>query len=266
LKLDDNYLDQIFTKMSAEHRDLLMSTAKRLNLPDDDALFVFIGAAEYILELTQNVLVKIESQNGLFEESSDKSATDLSAIGKVIVADIKNVGSANISAIAQANQESMHNSKAIAERFEVVAIEIGTVLDNLKALSEQRETALVESVRDILASSYQANKYTEDLTEELSKVVEILDESALNLGRAATQIERVHENVIWEKWLEWLSPSLGLLLCGLIGLGIGTGAMYFRYENELAYKWGKYIWGRNAADIVTCINNKAKICRLRIRE
>lgn len=266
MKLDDNYLDQIFTKMSAEHRDLLMSTAKRLNLPDDDALFVFIGAAEYILELTQNVLVNIESQNGFFEESSVKSVADLSAIGKVIVADIKNVGSANISAIAQANQESMRNSKAVAERFEVVAVKIGTVLDNLKALSEQREATLVESVKGILASSQQANKYTEDLTKELFKVVKILNESARNLDCAATQIERVRDNVIWEKWFEWLSPSLGLLLCGLLGLGIGTGAMYFRYENELAYKWGKYLWERNGGDIETCLNNKTKICRLRVQD
>jgi hypothetical protein len=97
-------------------------------------------------------------------------------------------------------------------------------------------------------------------------VVRTLNESARNLDCAATQIERVRDNVIWEKWFEWLSPSLGLLLCGLLGLGIGTGAIYFHYENQLAYKWGKYLWERNGADIETCLNKKKKICGLRVQD
>ena len=45
--IDDNFLDSIITRLTREHRDILMATAKRLNLPDDDVLFLYIGAIEY---------------------------------------------------------------------------------------------------------------------------------------------------------------------------------------------------------------------------
>jgi hypothetical protein len=57
-----------------------------------------------------------------------------------------------------------------------------------------------------------------------------------------------------------------LYIFGALGTFSRTGAMYFRYENELAYKWGKYLWERNGGDIETCLNNKTKICRLRVQD
>ena len=44
--IDDNYLDGVLTRITKDHRDILMKTAKRLNLPDDDVLFLYIGAVE----------------------------------------------------------------------------------------------------------------------------------------------------------------------------------------------------------------------------
>ena len=99
--IDDNYLDGIITRMTAEHKATIMRTAKRLNLPDDDVLFLYIGAVEYTVQLCEDILGGISRERHLIEQStqsnhqvSDEQAKvlieDLARVGSTIVAEIKN--------------------------------------------------------------------------------------------------------------------------------------------------------------------------------
>ena len=64
--IDDNYLDGIITRLSAEHKEKIMRTARRLNLPDDDVLFLVLRGALvmvsldcfYLRDISQSVLTR----------------------------------------------------------------------------------------------------------------------------------------------------------------------------------------------------------------
>ena len=71
--IDDNYLDGIITRMTAEHKANIMRTARRLNLPDDDVLFLYIGAVEYTVQLCEDILGGISTERHLIEQSSQSS-------------------------------------------------------------------------------------------------------------------------------------------------------------------------------------------------
>lgn len=120
--LDENYLDGIITRMTAEHKANLIRTARRLNLPDDDVLFLYIGAAEYTVQLCEDVLGGISNERQRIEQSNqanyqaqqEQSTTQIKNLiqaGRNIVADIQKTGSAATSAIAEANSETLFQAQ-----------------------------------------------------------------------------------------------------------------------------------------------------------
>ncbi len=93
-----------------------MRTARRLNLPDDDVLFLYIGAVEYTVQLCEDILGGISTERHLIEQSSQSNQSanveqaknlihSLTQVGISVVADMQKAGMASTSAIAEANAE-----------------------------------------------------------------------------------------------------------------------------------------------------------------
>ncbi len=119
--IDDNFLDSIITRLTREHRDVLMAMAKRLNLPDDDVLFLYIGAIEYTMQLCEDILGGISSERQSIEQSAKDTQMasieqteaiikNLIQVAKAATADIQRSGMATTSAIAEANSEVLSKS------------------------------------------------------------------------------------------------------------------------------------------------------------
>lgn len=155
--IDDNYLDGIITRMTAEHKEKIVRTAKRLNLPDDDVLFLYIGAVEYTVQLCEDILGGISSERQLIEQSNqanhqaqqEQSTTqieNLIRVGKAIVADIQKTGSATTSAIAEANSETL----AQAQQTMTAATELKTITVALRDAVEADRLACAQDNEKLL--------------------------------------------------------------------------------------------------------------------
>jgi hypothetical protein len=224
--LDDNYLDGIITRMTAEHKANIMRTARRLNLPDDDVLFLYIGAVEYTVQLCEDILGGISNERQRLEQSSqgtqqasietaEKLINSLIQVGLSVVADMQKAGMANTSAIAEANAEVLNQSKATV-----------------------REAAQLQR----LLMAWGERVESDDKTNQkvLQVLLERMAQSIKDLKKANTQIEeankalvKLQRNTTWLKVTEWFSPLVALLVAALVGAGGSWWVMNLQYNDSL---------------------------------
>lgn len=235
--IDDNYLDGVITRITREHRDILMRTAQRLNFPDDDVLFLYLGAIEYTVQLCEDILGGISKERQAIEISADKARQDyyeqaknqietLLKVGKTLVADIKKSGMAATSAIAEANQEVLSQSKA-------TVIESQSLKDQLIALRTSVDEDRVTN-EDVLKS----------LLGRVGKTMAELDTAIKQINDSHTTIQKLQAKTKWLKWAEWLSPLTAL---GLAAVG-----------GALVWGWGLHqYWGDSEKYLPVIQNNQA---------
>ena len=221
--IDDNYLDGIITRMTKEHKENIMRTARRLNLPDDDVLFLYIGAVEYTVQLCEDVLSGISTERQSIEQSSQliqhhhqKLSQNLSdsliRAGRDIVSDIQNTGSAATSAIASANSEVLSQSRA-------TVTEATELLDQLMAFR-----ATIETDRETNENVLKA------LLRKIGEITNKLETTQKEINDSRTALALLQQNTKWIKSAQWFSPLSAL------GLAAVAGA--------LVWGWGLHMyWG-----------------------
>lgn len=255
--IDENYLDGIITQMTREHKENIMRTAKRLNLPDDDVLFLYIGAVEYTVQLCEDVLGGISTERQLIEQSAQGTQAanteqaktlikDLTRVGEAVVAEMKKSGSATTSAIAQANAEVLNQSRATVTE----AIQL---LDQITALRTSVETDRETNINVLKV-----------LLERMGQLIRSLNTAISQINSSHTDLKKLQQNITWIKFAEWFSPLAALVIALLIGAGAGGWIMSLKYNDSLGVL-GRNLVNWNAGRILKCQNDNNPKCTSTLR-
>lgn len=239
--IDDNYLDGIITQMTAEHKENIMRTAKRLNLPDDDVLFLYIGAVEYTVQLCEDILSGISSERQLIEQSNqanhqaqqEQSTTQIKNLiqaGRDIVADIQKTGSATTSAIASANSETLFQ----AQQTMTAAAELTT-----------STVALIGKVEaDRLAHKQDKEKLLEQIKSAKVELNKAIDRTIGMYGA----MDKLQNKIRLSTALGSIAP-LSALGCAAIG-------------GAIVYGWGLHMYWGDAGNYLTVVKeNRTALTR-----
>lgn len=252
--IDDNYLDGIITRMTAEHKENIMRTAKRLNLPDDDVLFLYIGAVEYTVQLCEDVLGGISNERHKIEQSAQGTSAaneqqakallkNLTQVGEAVVVEMKKSGSAATSAIASANTEVLSQSQATVR----VATELKEQLTAFRASIEtDRQTN-----EDVLKV----------LLKRIGQTTGGLETAISQINGANTEIAKLQQNTVWIKFADWFSPLMALAIVALVSFGSGIWVMSLKY-NDSTNTLGRNLVEWNLDRIIKCQKDKNPKCTL----
>jgi len=252
--IDDNYLDGIITRMTAEHKEKIVRTAKRLNLPDDDVLFLYIGAVEYTVQLCEDVLGGISNERHKIEQSSQSIqlnqqqqsqnlTENLIQAGRDIVCEIQSSGSAATSAIAEANTEVLNQSRATVTEATELKEELSAFRATVETDRETNEKVLTALLRKI-----------GETTLELKKTQKKIEENH-------TAIAKLQRNTKWIKLTEWFSPLAALVIVLLIGAGGGIWVMSLLY-NDSTNTLGRNLVQWNLDRLLKCREDENPKCTL----
>ena len=252
--IDDNYLDGIITRMTTEHKENIMRTAKRLNLPDDDVLFLYIGAVEYTVQLCEDVLGGISNERHLIEQSAQETCVanqqqaetliqELKQFGEAVVVEMKKSGSAATSAIADANTEVLSQSQATVR----VATELK---EHLTAFRSSIETDR-QTNEDVLKV----------LLKRIGQTTAGLETAISQINGANTEIAKLQRNTVWIKFADWFSPLMALAIVALVGFGSGIWVMSLKY-NDSTNTLGRNLVEWNLDRIIKCQKDKNPKCTL----
>lgn len=252
--IDENYLDGIITRMTAEHKANIMRTARRLNLPDDDVLFLYIGAVEYTVQLCEDILGGISSERQRLEQSTQQTHTasidraenlinSLVQVGSAIVADMQKAGIANTSAIAEANAEVLNQSRMTVRE----AVQLQKLL---MAWGDRVE-----------ADDKTNQKVLQILLERMAQSIKGLEKANTQIEEANKALVKLQRNTTWLKVTEWFSPLVALLVAALVGFGSGWWMMSLKY-NDPTNSVGRRLMNWNTDRILKCQKDDNSKCTL----
>ncbi len=252
--IDDNYLDGIITRMTAEHKANIMRTARRLNLPDDDVLFLYIGAVEYTVQLCEDILGGIsrfithqlppaQSTQTVSIESAKNLINSLTQVGLSVVADMQKAGMANTSAIAEANAEVLNQSRVTVRE----AVQLQKLL---MAWGDRVE-----------ADDKTNQKVLQLLLERMAQSIKGLDQANTQIDEANKALVKLQRNTTWIKVTEWFSPLAALLVAALVGAGGSWWVMNLKYNDSLNVL-GRNLVKWNIDRILKCQKDKNPKCTL----
>lgn len=250
--IDDNYLDGIITRMTAEHKANIMRTARRLNLPDDDVLFLYIGAVEYTVQLCEDILGGISSERQRLEQSTQSNQqasvetaenliNSLTQVGLSVVADMQKAGMANTSAIAEANAEVLNQSRMTVRE----AVQLQKLL---MAWGDRVE-----------ADDKTNQKVLQLLLERMAQSIKGLEQANTQIDEANKALVKLQRNTTWLKVTEWFSPLAALLVAVLVGAGGSWWMMSIQY-NEPTNVLARNLVEWNIDRIVKCQKDKNPKC------
>lgn len=250
--IDDNYLDGIITRMSAEHKANIMRTARRLNLPDDDVLFLYIGAVEYTVQLCEDILGGISSERQRLEqstqstqeasiESAENLINSLTQVGLSVVADMQKAGIANTSAIAQANAEVLNQSRMTVRE------------------AAQLQRLLMAWGERVEADDKTNQKVLQVLLERMAQSIKGLEKANTQIDEANKALVKLQRNTTWLKVTEWFSPLAALLVAVLVGAGGSWWMMSIQY-NEPTNVLARNLVEWNIDRILKCQKDKNPKC------
>jgi Mg2+ and Co2+ transporter CorA len=252
--IDDNYLDGIITRMTAEHKANIMRTARRLNLPDDDVLFLYIGAVEYTVQLCEDILGGISSERQRLEQSTQETQkasietaenliNSLTQVGLSVVANMQKAGMANTSAIASANAEVLNQSLTTVRE----AVQLQKLL---MAWGERVE-----------ADSQNNQKVLQLLLERMGQSTKGLEKALSQINEANTALVKLQKNTTWIKVAQWFSPLTALLVAALVGFGSGWWVMSLKY-NDSTNALGRNLVKWNIDRILKCREDDNSKCTI----
>jgi len=255
--IDDNYLDGIITRMSVEHKENIMRTAKRLNLPDDDVLFLYIGAVEYTVQLCEEILGGISNERQKIEQSAQGTQAasleqaktliqNLTQVGQAIAAQMQQSGMASTSAIAEANTEVLNQSRATVREATSLKEEITAVRASVET---DRQT-----FEDVLRT----------LLQRIGQVLQGLNATITQIDDSQKAVKKLQQNLIWLKFAQWFSPLAALVIALLIGAGGGGGMMWLKYNDSLS-ALGRDLVNWNATRILKCRQDNNPKCTIWIK-
>ena len=177
------------------------------------------------------------------QQQADTIRQNLEIVSQTCVGDIKEVGMAATSAIAQANSETL------------------TLAQDACASAEELKDEVVALRTSVEADRLTNNNVLEVLIEHLGQTSGGLKATSREIDRSYLAIKRLQQDTVWVKFADWFSPLTALVVVALVGFGSGCWVTWLKYNGSLD------VLGRNLVDwnidrILKCRDDNNPKCTL----
>lgn len=197
----------------------------------------------------QQIHVAVTQVKATQQEQADTIKQTLESVTTDCVEDIKEVGMATTSAIAEANNEVLTKSLETVKEVQTLKNQISSLKE---VVEKDRETYLI--VLNALVS--QAAQTQTELSEQSKKTKTELDTSIQYIKSCYTALKKIQLGTTWLKWAEWFSPLTALLVAAFVGAAVyGWGLHQYWGEAE------KYlpVIKQNQAAFDKCFNSEGLV-------
>lgn len=173
----------------------------------------------------------------------DKATENLLSVSQKCVADIKEAGMATVSAIADANSETLSQIQQVKKQNEELLEE--TKVLQLEAKKDKEQT---------LENKKAFAKFVGQTTSELSQTHKLVDSSHSDL-------KKLQSKTNWLEWANWFAPLSALAIA--VGAGLLAGGWFTRLKyNTPVERFGRNVTEWNMDRIVNCQKTNNPKCTL----
>jgi flagellar biosynthesis/type III secretory pathway chaperone len=198
-------------------------------------------------EKSQESLESIQQARSQFQvmqqEQAQTMKRTLVEVSLGYVGEMKEVGMATTSAIAQANQETLKQASSAASEAARLKEEVAVLCSNVK-----RE-------REIWANQMQV------LMNQVSEPIENLKYANQLANLVKSEIQEFRSKAIWMQVFEWFTPLTALALATGAGFLCGLFVMLWKYNND-QNTLGRNLVEWNIDRILKCQQDKNKKCTI----
>lgn len=167
----------------------------------------------------------------------------LTSVSSDCVRDIKEVGMATTSAIAEANSETLTQAQ----------------------LATQRALELKDEVVSLRTSVESDRRTNEDvlkvLLQRIGQTTKGLETALAQINGANAAITKLQQNITWIRFAEWFSPLAALVIVLLIGAGGSWWVMSLK-DNDSLSVLGRNLVSWNADRILKCKDDNNPKCTI----
>ena len=258
-------LDACLSSESPEVRAKVYEIIHLSGLEPDDPMFlvlaltgqmrVFLEAAPAELskllsnwkENSARSFAEIQQASALVKETQQQQADtirqNLEIVSQTCVGDIKEVGMAATSAIAQANSETL------------------TLAQNACARAEELKDEVMALRTSVEADRLTNNNILKVLIEHLGQTTGGLKATSREIERSYKAIQRLQQQTAWVKFTDWFSPLTALVVVALVSFGSGCWVTWLKYNGSLDIL-GRNLVNWNVDRILKCQDDKNPKCTL----
>ncbi len=191
----------------------------------------------------QQIQKAIEQVKATQQQQANTIRQTLTSVSSDCVRDIKEVGMATTSAIAEANSETLAQARLATQR-------------TLELKDE------VVSLRTSVESDRQTNEdVLKVLLQRIGQTTKEMETAIGQINGASTAIRRLQQNTTWIKFTDWFSPLAALVIVLLIGAGGGWWVMSFKYDDPLSV-FGRKLVQWNTERILKCRDDNNPKCTM----
>lgn len=163
-----------------------------------------------------------------------------------LITDIKEVGMSTMSAITEANSETL-------DRVQHLQLETKSLIDQTKIFYEI-----------VIAEKDKHDQSIINIVEQYKQIALELNQANIEIKNSTLQAKKFQQQVSWAKRSQWFSPLLALLIIGTAGFIAGS-SLTGRFYNTSSQKLGRQLLDSNSQKIFNCINQNQSECLINIQ-
>ncbi|MBD2303788.1 DUF6753 family protein [Nostoc sp. FACHB-190] len=196
---------------------------------------------------TESSIESIQQAIGELSSTQERQARvirgNLESVSEGFADGIKEVGMATVSAISEANKETLSQATAAAREAAQLREEIALLRQGVR---QERETwtKQIQVLMDKVSEPIESLKYTTQLA-SLTK----------------REVEKFQEKAIWMQVFQWFTPLTALAVTAGAGFVCGLAVMLFKYNND-QNTLGRNLVEWNIDRIIKCQQSKKHQCNL----
>lgn len=205
----------------------------------------------------QQIQQAIEQVKATQQQQANTIRQTLTSVSSDCVRDIKEVGMATTSAIAEANSETLAQAKLATQRAVELKEEVITLRTSVESDRQTNEDVL------------------KVLLQRIGQTTKEMETAIGQINGASTAIRRLQQNTTWIKFTEWFSPLAALVIVLLVGAAGGGWVMSVKDNDSIKAMSAKYndsrnVVGRNlvnwnAERILKCYKDNNSQCTIWIK-
>jgi Flp pilus assembly protein TadB len=177
------------------------------------------------------------------QQQADAVKHKLEAVSADCVRDIKEVGMAAVSAISEANRETLKQARD-------AVVEARRLKDEVLSA----RSAVDEDIKK------QQEEFA-DLSDKIEVSKQGMERGSAQMHRAYVGIKNLQKNIVWLELANWFSPLTALLIAFLVGAGCGWWAMWLKY-NDSVNVLGRNLVQWNLARVLKCQDDNNPKCTI----
>lgn len=177
------------------------------------------------------------------QQQADTIRQTIETVANNCVEDIKEVGMATTTAIAEANSETLSQAQLATQRAIELKDEVVTLRTNVESDRQTNEDVL------------------KVLLQRIGQTTKGLETATGQINGASTTIRRLQQNTVWIKFAEWFSPLTALAIVALVGFGSGGWVTWLSYNDSLGVL-GRDLVNWNTDRLLKCRDDDNPKCTL----